>query len=103
MKVLDDNGAGFEITSDAKFSGSALPFSAKQMDVRANGTNQFHSLELKAAAQENRRSLGKTYVNFDLRQMGLGCVNSWGRWPRQEYLIPAAEYEFFFVLRPVNN
>ena len=103
MKVLDDNGAGFEITSDVKFSGSALPFSAKQMDVRANGTNQFHSLELKAAAQENRRSLGKTYVNFDLRQMGLGCVNSWGRWPRQEYLIPAAEYEFFFVLRPVNN
>jgi beta-galactosidase len=103
MKVLDDNGAGFEITSDVKFSGSALPFSAKQMDVRANGTNQFHSLELKAAAQENIRSLGKTYVNFDLRQMGLGCVNSWGRWPRQEYLIPAAEYEFFFVLRPVNN
>lgn len=103
MKVLDDNGAGFEITSDVKFSGSALPFSAKQMDVRSNGTNQFHSLELKAAAQENIRSLGKTYVNFDLRQMGLGCVNSWGRWPRQDYLIPAAEYEFFFVLSPVNN
>ena len=103
MKVLDDNGAGFEITSDARFSGSALPFSAKQMDVRVSGTNQYHSLELKAAAQENRRSLGKTYVNFDLRQMGLGCVNSWGRWPRQEYLIPAAEYDFFFVLRPVNN
>ena len=103
MKVLDDNGTGFEITSDVKFSASALPFSAKQMDIRMKGTDQYHSLELKAAAQENTRSLGKTVVNFDLRQMGLGCVNSWGRLPREEYLIPAAEYEFFFVLRPVNN
>jgi beta-galactosidase len=103
MKVLDDNGTGFEITSDVKFSASALPFGAKQMDIRMKGTDQYHSLELKAAAQENTRSLGKTVVNFDLRQMGLGCVNSWGRLPREEYLIPAAEYEFFFVLRPVNN
>ncbi len=103
MRVLDDNGAGLEISSDVKFSASALPFSVKQLDVRAIGDNQAHSLELKALAHENTRSLGKTYVNFDLRQMGLGCVNSWGEWPREEYMIPAAEYEFFFVLRPVNN
>ena len=103
MKVLDDNGAGFEITSDVKFSASALPFSPAQMDVRALNENQSHSLELKALAKENVRTLGKTYVNFDLRQMGLGCVNSWGQWPIDEYMIPAAEYEFFFALRPVNN
>ena len=103
MKVLDDNGAGFEITSDTRFSASALPFSVKQLDVRALGNNQAHSLELKAMAQEGKRSLGKTYVNFDLRQMGLGCEDSWGAIPRPEYMIPAAEYDFFFVLRPVNN
>ena len=103
MKVLDDNGIGLEITSDVRFSASALPFSVEQLDVRAMDNNQAHSLELKAAAHENTRSLGKTYVNFDLRQMGLGCVNSWGAWPREEYMIPAAEYDFFFVLRPVNN
>ena len=103
MKVLDDNGAGLEITSDVKFSASALPFSVEQLDVRALDDNQAHSLELKALACENVRSLGKTYVNFDLRQMGLGCVDSWGAWPRDEYMIPAAEYDFFFVIRPVNN
>ena len=103
MKVLDDNGAGLEITSDVKFSASALPFSVEQLDVRALDDNQAHSLELKALARENVRSLGKTYVNFDLRQMGLGCVDSWGAWPRDEYMIPAAEYDFFFVIRPVNN
>ena len=103
MKVLDDNGAGFEITSDVRFSASALPFSVEQLDVKALGNNQAHSLELKAQAYENKRSLGKTYVNFDLRQMGLGCEDSWGAIPRPEYMIPAAEYDFFFVLRPVNN
>ena len=103
MKVLDDNGAGFEITSDVRFSASALPFGVEQLDVRAIDNNQAHSLELKAMAQEGKRSLGKTYVNFDFRQMGLGCVNSWGALPRPEYMIPAAEYDFFFVLRPVNN
>lgn len=103
MKVMNDNGTGLEITSDVRFSASALPFSAAQMDVREMNDNQAHSLELKKSAHENARSLGKTYVNFDLRQMGLGCVHSWGALPREEYLIPAAEYEFFFVLRPVNN
>lgn len=103
MKVLDDNGAGFEITSDVKFSGSALPFNWKEMDVRMLDDNQAHSLELKKAAFENCRSLGTTWVNFDLVQMGLACVNSWGAWPLDEYLVKACPREFRFVLRPVNN
>lgn len=103
MKVMDDNGTGFKISSDIRFSASALPFRVAQMDVRALNDDQAHSLELKSLAFENARSAGKTYVNFDMRQMGLGCVNSWGAWPREEYLIPAAEYEFFFVLSPINN
>ena len=103
MRVLDDNGTGFEITSDVKFSASALPFNWKEMDVRMLGDNQAHSLELKALAHENNRSAGKTWVNFDLVQMGLACVNSWGAWPREEHRVKAQPYEFNFVLRPVNN
>jgi len=103
MRVLDDNGAGFEITSDVKFSASTLPFNWKEMDVRMLGNNQAHSLELKALAHENNRSAGKTWVNFDLAQMGLACVNSWGAWPREEHRVNAQPYEFNFVLRPVNN
>ena len=103
IKVLDDNGAGFEITSDVKFSASALPFHWKELDVRMLGNNQAHSLELKKSAYEGMRSLGKTWVNFDLVQMGLGCVNSWGAWPLYEHLVVPQEYTFRFVLRPVNN
>lgn len=103
IKVLDDNGAGFEITSDVKFSASALPFHWKEMDVEFIGNRQAHSLELKKLAHEDARSLGRTWVNFDLKQMGLGCVNSWGAWPRMEHLVIPQEYTFRFVLRPVNN
>ncbi|MDE5732962.1 MAG: DUF4981 domain-containing protein [Bacteroidales bacterium] len=103
MKVLDDNGAGFEITSDVKFSASALPFRWNEMDVRMLDDNQAHSLELKRLAFENERSRGTTWVNFDLAQMGLGCVDSWGSWPRDEHIVKAVPYEFHFVIRPVNN
>lgn len=103
MKVLDDNGSGFEITSDVKFSASALPFHWKELDVRVTGNNQAHSLELKKLAFEGQRSLGKTWVNFDLVQMGLGCINSWGAWPSDDHLVIPQEYTFRFVIRPVNN
>ena len=103
MRVLDDNGRGFQITSDVKFSGSALPFHWKQLDVRMLGNNQAHSLELKLLACEGKRSEGKTWVNFDLVQMGLGCVDSWGSWPLFEHLVVPQEYTFRFVLSPVNN
>jgi beta-galactosidase len=103
MKVMDDNGAGFEITSDVKFSASVLPFCWQDMDIRKSGTNQFHSLELKAKAHENDRSYGSTWVNFDLVQQGLGCVNSWGAWPMEQHRVKAQPYQFNFVLRPVNN
>lgn len=103
FRVLDDSGKGLEIKSDVKFSASALPFHWKEMDVDHIGTRQAHSLELKAKAFENERSLGRTWVNFDLKQMGLGCVNSWGAWPREEHLVLPAEYSFRFILTPVNN
>ena len=92
-----------EITSDTRFSASALPFSVKQLDVRALGNNQAHSLELKSLAHENERTLGRTWVNFDLVQQGLGCVNSWGALPLEQYRIKAEPMSFRFILRPLAN
>ena len=103
VKVLDDNGAGFEITSDVKFSASALPFSTQELDLRYQDNNQAHSLELKPLAFDDQRSLGKTWVCFDLVQQGLGCINSWGAWPLPQYLVDAQPMTFNFFIRPVNN
>lgn len=108
MKVTDDNGTGLVIASDVRFSASALPLSRRQIDmsisggVRRDKGDQRHSLELKKYACEGVRSLGKTYVNFDYMQMGLGCINSWGAWPRQEHLLKGP-MQFHFTISPVNN
>ncbi|MCI1640800.1 MAG: DUF4981 domain-containing protein [Bacteroidales bacterium] len=100
LKIIDDTGKGLMITSpSALFSASALPFSRKDLDIC---TSTFkHSLELKRKAFENDRADGGTYVNFDLVQMGLGCVNSFGAKPMPEYMVPAANYTFDFVISPV--
>lgn len=42
-------------------------------------------------------------IHISGRQMGLGCVDSWGSHPRSEYLIPYADHTMTFVIRPVEN
>jgi beta-galactosidase len=109
IKVADDNGSGLVIASDVKFSASALPLSRRQLDLSVTGGSRWdsgdqrHSLDLKKLAFENVRSLGNTYVNFDLMQMGVGCVDSWGALPRSEYMITGDAFEFKFVIIPTEN
>ena len=118
-KVTDDRGLGFEITSSERFSASALPFSTETLDIKAyplkkywsdiydfptpsgRPDHQIHSLELKAMAHENRRTLGQTWICFDLIQQGVGGIDSWKSWPLLQHRIPAAPMEFRFRLRPV--
>ena len=115
MRVLSDAGLGLEVSSDVLFSGSALPFSQKDMDsalnapaTRPNPTNgqagrATHSLDLLSKAFVNSRSEGTTYVNFDLKEMGVGGIDSWGQTPLDSYMVRPEEYEFVFVLRPIRR
>ena len=94
MNILDESGTGLKLSSPTPFSASALPFSLEDLDTHV------HSLELKAKAHENDRSLGTTYVHMDLAQMGVGGINSWGTWPLEAYRLPAKPYDFVFTLSP---
>ena len=38
-----------------------------------------------------------------LKQMGLGCINSWGAWPLQPYLLPYQDYTFQVVITPIRK
>lgn len=99
FSVLNPDGNGIRITSSAKeFSASALPVSRQMLDRHPDFG---HSLELNKSAHESDRTNGQTYVNLDLRQMGLGCVSSFGDHPLPAYLIPAAPYTFEFTMTPV--
>ena len=99
FSILNPDGNGIRITSSAsEFSASALPVSRQMLDRNPDFK---HSLELKKSAHESDRTNGQTYVNLDLKQMGLGCVSSFGDHPLPEYLVPADTYSFSFTITPV--
>ena len=92
-RIVDTAGRGFEVVSEAPFQANALPYSMDQFDV--------HSTNYRKYSQRLAED-GNTYVNIDKAQMGVGCVNSWGRLPREEYQIPYENSEFKFILRPLK-
>ena len=98
--LLNAAGAGLEITSPALFSASALPFTRQTLDLTVGEWR--HSRELLPLMHKENRARGLTAVNCDLLQMGLGCVNSWGQIPRDEYMIHPAEYSFTLTFSPVE-
>ena len=97
-KLLNAEGKGLEITSPELFSASALPFTRRTLDLSVGEWR--HSRELLPLVHKENRSLGLTAVNCDLIQMGLGCVNSWGAIPRDQYMIHPKEYSFKLSISP---
>ena len=59
------------------------------------GKNNRHPSEL--------RKSGSTNICIDKAQMGLGCINSWGRLPKEEYRLHYGDYEFTFIMEPVTH
>lgn len=91
--ICNPSGKGLRIVATAPFSASALHYTIDCLDDgRQKG--QRHSLEL--------TPMPLTNLCIDLKQMGLGCVNSWGAIARPEYQLPYGEYEFTFLLMPVQ-
>lgn len=43
-----------------------------------------------------------TSVHISQRQMGLGCIDTWGSLPIEKYMLPYQDYAFKFVIRPVR-
>ena len=96
FRVLNDKGRGLEFFSNAPMEASALNYLTADLDDGPTKDKKIgrHSGDLV------ERPL--TQVHIQQRQMGLGCVNSWGAWPRQEYLLPYQDYDFTFVIRPIK-
>lgn len=89
-RVVDRNGLGLEFVSSVPFTASALNYAVEDLDL-ASPTYVRHPSEL--VPRED------VYVNIDLRQMGLGCITSWGALPLEQYMLPYGEYTFEFILR----
>jgi beta-galactosidase len=92
-KQLNKAGKGLEFVSEDPFSMTALNYTIASLDD-GDHKNQRHSPEVSEANMTN--------ICIDKLQMGLGCVNSWGALPRNEYLLKYQDYEFTFIMKPVK-
>ena len=89
-RVVDRTGTGLEIVASEPFTATALNYSIEDLDLLSPRYVR-HSSELVPRPE--------TYVNFDLRQMGVGGIDSWGALPLDPYMLPYGEYTFEFILR----
>lgn len=86
-------GYGLEFVSDIPFSASALNYSIESID-EGTSKRQMHWPEVKPVDYTN--------LCIDKVQMGLGCVNSWGALPLEQYRLPYQDYEFTFIMYPLK-
>lgn len=93
-RLTDRDGRGLEVTAPSPFNATALHYTMNQLDD-GEAKDQRHAADI---APQNL-----TTFNIDLRQMGLGCIDTWGAWPEAEHRLPYANYTFDFVLKPISK
>ena len=92
---VHDGTKGLEFYSSAPMECSALPYLTEDLDDGPFKEKKVgrHSGDL------TERPL--TQVHIQQKQMGLGCVNSWGAWPLEDYVMRYAVRDFTFVIKPM--
>ena len=90
-KVTNMGGHGIKVVAEKPFSASALHYTIESLDEGIEKRN-LHTPEIEPSNLTN--------VCIDLVQMGLGCVNSWGALPLEEYMVKYQDYEFTFTIIP---
>lgn len=90
--VVNAEGAGLTFFAPKPLECSTLPYLTADLDGGpVKEAHQMHSGDLTPRPF--------SVVHIADRQMGLGCVDSWGAWPRPEYRIPYAAHSFTFVIQ----
>ena len=97
FSVINNSGEGLQFYSNAPMEASAIPYTNDQIDDGMYKDKKWghHSGDLIHS--------GKTCVHIQQRQFGLGCVNSWGAWPRPEYRLGYGDKSFTFVIKPLRK
>jgi len=91
MEAADRPNITFEACGPMEVS--ALPYEIADLDDGARkDAHQSHSGDL----------IERNYTVLQLRafQMGVGCVNSWGAWPLDQYVPKYADHTFTYIVRP---
>ena len=91
-KQTDKGGRGVMFVAEFPFLASALYYTQETLDDGAE-KDQRHSEFIEKSPFVN--------LCIDKVQMGLGCVNSWGALPLEEYRLHYGDYEFTFIMKPL--
>jgi len=95
--LVDDGQKGLMFYSSAPMECSALPYLMEDLDDGPFKDKKYghHSGDLVERPQ--------TQIHIQQMQMGLGCVNSWGAWPLEPYLLRYGSRDFTFVIKPYKK
>ena len=90
--VQDASGRGLTFLATGPMECSTLNYLPQDLDDGMDkGAHQSHSGDL------TPRDF--SVVQVQQRQFGVGCVNSWGAWPRGEYQMPYKDYDFTYIVK----
>lgn len=94
-EIRNQKGDGLRVAVvDSLLSMSALHFLDQDLDD-GEERHQRHAADL------IKRPI--TQLHIDLKQMGVGGINSWGAWPMKKYLLPYQNYEYKYIISPLKN
>ena len=93
-RMLDSRGTGVEFYSNEPMECSSLNYLTTDLYPSENKA-QWHSGDLTPRDFVS--------VHISQRQMGVGCVDSWGSLPLPEHQIPYKDYNFKFVIKPIKK
>ena len=95
-QVVNAKGEGLEFKAHGPMECSSLNYLPSDLDDGIDkNARQSHSGDL------TPRNLTVTQVAQT--QMGLGCVNSWGAWPENEYLLGWKDRDFTYTVKYIGG
>jgi len=93
VELSDANGLSVRFYGNELLNFSASNFKIEDLDSgKDKTTSQAHGRLL------NPRD--EVYLNIDGYTSGVGCVNSWGALPREEYMLPYQDYAYSYWMVP---
>ena len=95
MALFNNKSLGLMVIAESELSGSALAFDYKELYHSGKEKPQKHGAEIKTGDVISWQ--------IDYKQMGVGGDTSWGAPVHSEYSIPAQDYSYEFILRPING
>ena len=93
IAIRDKDGNGLLFVGMPLLSWSALYYTEEDLTQPYRGSMHPYQLH-----KENFVN-----VHLDQKQMGVGGDNSWGAMPHPQYRIPAREYSYSYLIKPLNK